>query len=612
MPAIENLAWVTVKKFTTIQTLIVLLGLSIVLVYLSAFLSGEHSIVYAHDSLDSNFVFVKVLVDSHALFASNHMIIPGIMGGLPRAVYPGELSVITVLYAVLKPYQAYILNEVFMHLVAFAGMYLLLLNYIFTERKVPDVLLSVTVATAFAVLPFYTWGGLGIAGQPLALYAFLNVKNRTSRLADWAIVIVIPFYSSLILTGMFFLAMIAIIFVYDFLKARKINYPFMLAIGLMLLGYLVTSYRMFLSIFDPVFISHRTEFFSEPLNFWNSILSAKDMLLNGQFHAHSLHNYFILPFILLAFVVLVVPARMQKYAAMLVGFVSSIGLILNFAKILDWSGFIASPTLTFYYCGAFVLLTAFLFIKKMTIEGFLALGLLLIAVGYGLWSSEFLVGLKNSIPFLKQIQFDRFYFLNALFWFLLFACMARALYRQNSYLVVIVLFFVASQIQYSFTMRYAERFRTPVAIDDYYKKELFDQVKSYINRPLEEFRVVSIGFDPIIAAYNGFYTLDGYATNYPLSYKHEFRKIMSKELDKNEAYRKYFDFWGSRCYIFIAEDMSSKQVMEDVSLDLEQLKAMGGEYIFSYYLIQSTKASGLSFLNKFSASNQDLYLYKVE
>ena len=68
--------------------------------------------------------------------------------------------------------------------------------------------------------------------------------------------------------------------------------------------------------------------------------------------------------------------------------------------------------------------------------------------------------------------------------------------------------------------------------------------------PVEDYRVASIGIHPAIAQYNGFYTLDTYNNFYPLSYKHEFRKIIEKELEKNKKIRNYFDAWGGRCYFF--------------------------------------------------------------
>jgi len=84
-------------------------------------------------------------------------------------------------------------------------------------------------------------------------------------------------------------------------------------------------------------------------------------------------------------------------------------------------------------------------------------------------------------------------------------------------------------------------------------KEFFAEKQFHIGLPVENYRVVSIGIHPTIAQYNGFYTLDTYNNFYPLSYKHEFRKIIEKELAKNKSIRTYFDEWGGRFYIFTDE-----------------------------------------------------------
>ena len=65
--------------------------------------------------------------------------------------------------------------------------------------------------------------------------------------------------------------------------------------------------------------------------------------------------------------------------------------------------------------------------------------------------------------------------------------------------------------------------------------------------------MVSLGIDPAAALYHGFYSLDGYSNNYPLSYKHRFREVIAPELAKSEYLTDYFDDWGNRCYMFSAE-----------------------------------------------------------
>jgi hypothetical protein len=76
-------------------------------------------------------------------------------------------------------------------------------------------------------------------------------------------------------------------------------------------------------------------------------------------------------------------------------------------------------------------------------------------------------------------------------------------------------------------------------------------LKKGVGKPIQDYRVVSIGLHPAVAQYNGLYTLDTYNNFYPLSYKHQFLNIIAPELNKNKSLKSYFDLWGGRCYIFV-------------------------------------------------------------
>lgn len=78
------------------------------------------------------------------------------------------------------------------------------------------------------------------------------------------------------------------------------------------------------------------------------------------------------------------------------------------------------------------------------------------------------------------------------------------------------------------------------------------------------------------------------SNNYPLEYKHRFRRVIERELEKSPGTAGYFDTWGSRCYLFNAETgnawmlgKNSQIVYRNLELDMNTLKELGCDYIFS-------------------------------
>src|SRR5699024_10753747 len=124
--------------------------------------------------------------------------------------------------------------------------------------------------------------------------------------------------------------------------------------------------------------------------------------------------------------------------------------------------------------------------------------------------------------------------------------------------------------------------------NDFYATDMFSEIIDYIGKDTSTYKVGSVGLYPSIALYNGFYCIDGYSNNYSLEYKHEFRKIIAEELEKDDDLKTYFDEWGNRCYLFSSEipfqyyfTKNSKMEIEDWDVNINQLKNMGCDYILS-------------------------------
>jgi hypothetical protein len=163
-------------------------------------------------------------------------------------------------------------------------------------------------------------------------------------------------------------------------------------------------------------------------------------------------------------------------------------------------------------------------------------------------------------------------------------------------------------------------YRQKPSVREFYAEDLFKKIEKYIALPQEDYRVASIGIHPAISQYNGFYTLDTYNNFYPLTYKHQFRKLIESELAGNKTIRNYFDHWGGRCYLYTAQlgkhvmfKKHSKRQLDHLQLNTKVFKKMGGRYIFSALPITNAKQNQLILDKVFvsKASAWKIYLYKT-
>ena len=430
------------------------------------------------------------------------------------------------------------------------------MKFLLKKLKIDDFV-SILVALLFSFLPFWSFT-LSVAGLPLLLYVFLKIKDSEDKLTHWILLMLFPFYLGLVFSGLFFFCLLLPILIYDFYKRNKsLNFKFIFSVILLGIVFLVSEFPMFYSFLTASEITHRVEFQKDFIGFNKVLDKAWWLFYNGQTHAQSLHEYFI--FILIAF-----------------------GVIKFYKK---------EKASTFLFILLFISITSIL---------------------YGLYRTE---TISNALKFIP-IQLDRFYVLFPMLWFVLLAIALDRIYKFVGYrqiIIFIILLYPLIKILKKHEYRYN---RHEPTFKQFYAEDLFDTIKQHIGLPLKDYRVVSVGLHPSIAQYNGFYTMDGYVPNYPLSYKHKFRKIISKELDKDLKLKKYFDTWGSRCYAFSSElganylDASPNEI-NNLEFDFEQMKIMGINYIISHTKINNHKNLVLSKKVNSEESYWTIHLYEV-
>lgn len=581
-------------------------ALLIIFLYLLPYIVfGEDTHIRYLDELDGAISNIKVLARSGMVFNPfSSGVIEQIMNGLPAtSLFSTTLNVTIWLFLIFKPFTAYVLNDSIVHLFAFFGMYLLLKEHLL---KGSDRLIITASALCFAILPFYSVYGLSIAGQPLLFYAFLNIRENKGRLSDLLIVVLYPLYSLLILSAVFLLPVFFLLFASDAIKNRNLNRRLAVYVLLFVVANIVVNYNLFVSLFfSSDVISHRVEIrrFSS-LTLGQALERGfENFFYNGHFHSQSIQ------FLIIRIVV--------PMAVIIAIWKKSRGALATIAALV---------------AAAF-----------------------LISIWHGLWEWKALFPLKDVVKTLHHFDAGRFHFLHPLLWYAIFAISLSVILkiRFGKYIVWLLLiaqtlFLFANNIEYSrqfdkvigkgLNDKILKNSRVKIdrppfpvfTFKGFYSEDLFKQIYDFIGRPKNEYRVVSIGMHPSIAQYNGFYTLDAYSSNYPLSYKHAFRKIISVELDKSTTWqKKYFDQWGSRCYIFVSEleklpwywlgtitkEKSARDNIKLKELDLNTvaLGKMGGEYIFSSVEIVNASENQLRMLKVFKddASPWEVFLYKV-
>jgi hypothetical protein len=531
----------------------------------------ENASLTINDSLDSNMVWFKVLLDTGQVWATNNEPVQLFMNGVPRSSFSSEFNFTLLWFWLFGPIGAYNLERWLFALIGFFGMFSLLSKFIIPGNK--NHLIQAGVAITFSLYPNWPWAGLSIPGLPFVLYAFLNLRAGDRSRANWIIIAIYSFYSSLVTTGVFFGGLIVVIFISDLFRKRKIQPFFIIGFLLMVVLYVVSHYRLFLNFFvDQPFVSHRVEFGRQGYGLIGFLKYFVDKILRG--------NEFFL-------------------------------FAVTLAGILMWN-YKEFPK-KFTFTLLFILITSFL-------SSFI--------------SSKFLENITAFLFQLVPLNLERIAWLYPLLWSILYALSLSYIYHKLVVGKYLVIFLLAGQLAYvfayhelivsAFSFKEGEKKgQLMVKVDPsyrhFYAKNQFAEIAKFIGRPKSSYRVLSLGMHPSISQFNGFYTLDGYIANYDRQYKRTFRKILKAEIEKNTVVQEYYDYWGSRAYLFTAGDIGYLNVsgntieLKNLDFNTQVMKELGGKYIISAVKIDTKTDPEYKFLKKFQdkESAWDIYLYEI-
>lgn len=592
-------------------------------------LLGTGSIVTYHDQLDGE--LFSYLLTAKYLF-TDIRIYPEIMNGLPAAGAVPPAPLFVLLYVFFEPFTAFMLSQWIICIVGFCGMYFLLLKL--TKQE----FISFSVAVIFMLLPFYPVYGLCIPGQPMLLFAVLSLFDR-ERLSGYTVLysMLILFYgaaSSPVLVGFACLLFLGSFALYETVTAlrKKNRIPLSpwFSLGLLLTTYIVTNLGLIRQVLFPetTYISHKTEMVLSAQNFTDYF---KEAFTTGISYAQSYQNILFLLILLciVLFSLQLIKNRISRiHPASSADSVSADGLSQN--TVRSGKNYPFSPE----HSG--------LLAKSLGILAFI----LVICLFYAFYHGSFITGIRNaSTGILKTFNLDRVCWLLPTAWCILAGYLLSFIERSWEHSSPGSLRIRGIFIKYGIICIFLGIWGLTVLLhsslrpnlskllkggnyyaldwNNFFAEDIFSQIDAAIGKPQDSYHVVSVGIYPAAAAYNGFYCLDGYSNNYPLEYKHTFRRIMEGELDKNDYVRDFFDNWGNRCYITTAEQANYytfekkwNSVIYDLDLNIDQLKEMDCKYIFSAAYLMNAEEKGLSLLQEapFETENSwyHIYVYVVD
>ena len=587
-------------------------SIAILILYLSPLF---HDIFYVpiFDNLDSFVAFNKFFAHSGLIFADNNVTIPQMMNGLPRASYGSEYSVMLWLFYFFTPKTAYVINEITVHIVAFVSMFLLLERYFYDEASKYSYLAITTSSLYFATMPLFAVEGITIASVPLVTLSLLKIKDSEDKMIDWIILILVPFYSSFVFFYFFYMLYASMYFIYLTLKTKMINKRLLLAISIFTIMFIFVEYRLFLStFFDKSFISHRVEF---DIFFKNSFIDAYRkatvfLLYGHPDHLAGLQSYLVLPIIIISMFLGLSKRSFSKNESITIWLI-----IISSLTIGTWTSLLTQiytlPILTSY------ILIIYLLDQNNRLYSLLFLLQIVLSIYIGIIFAKDMYWVTDIFPFLKQFNITRLTFIQPIIWTILLLKSFTTLNSKLKYTPFFIVLFLIAQTSIAidksnFQTEAKEKY---ASFKQYYAPKLFEKVKKAIPGKIEEARVVSYGLEPAVTLYNNFYTIDGYSTNYSLSYKNKFRDIMSNYLNNNPD--NTYDKWGSKVHIYSIPNtlrIYEKGVfVQRPNFNIDALCSLHTDYIISSRKINITTKPRLRYIDFFRGEKDswDIVLYKI-
>ncbi len=590
-------------------------------------LCGEDSVIAVHDNLDLFIPQYQMMKNTGTFFGQGGQ--APFLGGISRDVLPAEFSLYTLLYWLMPAFPAYVTGYLLKIVLALLSC-ILLARELYGERYGQYRPLVWILGLAYGALNVFPNFGIPFASIPLVIYLVCKIC-RDSRPVWYVLLFFYPVLSYFSYFGLFILGYMALVFVWACVRAlwlkkreshekgermsavergtvRKTEMGadgseteaksdwqlprrLFLSICILAAGCIACEYRLFGVMLFGDEVTIRSTMEAGSFSFPEIVRTIGEVFARGMFHAESMHTVLVLP-----------------------------------------------------VCGFYFLFLNLEYIRKKNAKGIfhdpynlLMLALVFNSVVYGIYYCESFRSLVERLcPPLTGWQFNRTVFFSPFVWYAAFflvlkrLCDSRRRWGRmlaNGMAFAAVLLIVLSDTRYNdlyHTCR-AQAYQIikgkesdQLSFGEFYSAGLFEEAKEQTGYQGQW--SAAYGFYPATLEYNGIATLDGYLGFYSQEYKEKFRKIIAPALERVEASRDYFDTWGARAYLYSGTELSIVNTLrtpsveeEDIHIDAQAFRDLGGEYIFSRIRLRNAGEAGFSLEGSFTHEDSPytLYVYRI-
>ncbi len=549
-------------------------------------LCGESSIIAVHDNLDLFIPQFQMMKNTGTFWA--HGVDVPFLGGISRDTLPAEFSVYTMLYMILPAYPAYIAGY-FLKIVIALFSCILLAKDLYGERFEAYKPLVWLLGFAYGLLNVFPAFGIPFASIPLVIFLVRRVYREPS--VKWyGALFLYPLLSYFSYFGLFILAYMAVSLIWLWIKDKRFPLRIFLAVCVLSAGCIACEYRLFGTMLLSDEVTIRSTMEAGSFTAAEIAKTIKEVFAKGMFHAESVHTVLVLPVCMIYFLWRNVSYLKNKN---LKGIVNDLYNLLMLVIVFN-------------------------------------------SVVYGLYYWEGFRGLVEALcPPLTGWQFNRTVFFSPFLWYAAFFLVLKGIYdskRRGAKAAAELMAFAAVMIIVLSGTRYNDLYHTcldqtyqivkgrqtdQMSFGEFYSAELFENAKEDIGYQGEW--SAAYGFYPAVLEYNGIATLDGYLGFYSQEYKEAFRKVIAPALLRVPESRDYFDSWGARAYLYSGTDISivnasrNYQITEqDIYIDLDAFKALGGRYIFSRMALTNAEEAGLTKAGVYTHEDSTYTLYVYE